>query len=204
MEIENIIFDLDGVIVDVFPEETERAFEEKLGISKDNINRMNLTEGFAKVFEAGKVSMQTFRNSVRHYSRNELSDEQIDEAWNKMIGDLVPGSLDLLEDIAKNKNIYLLSNTNPIHLAKFKENIESKIDFTSFNKIFKGAYYSHKIGWRKPKVEAFSYVINKNRLDKQKTLFIDDKLENIESAQKYGLKTLHLKSSLTEIKDLLR
>ena len=204
MEIENIIFDLDGVIVDVFPEETERAFEEKLGISKDNINRMNLTEGFAKVFEAGKVSMQTFRNSVRHYSRNELSDEQIDEAWNKMIGDLVPGSLDLLEDIAKNKNIYLLSNTNPIHLAKFKENIESKIDFTSFNKIFKGAYYSHKIGWRKPKVEAFSYVINKNRLDKQKTLFIDDKLENIESAQKYGLKTLHLKSSLSEIEDLLR
>ena len=35
MEIENIIFDLDGVIVDLFPEETEKAFEEKLtGISK--------------------------------------------------------------------------------------------------------------------------------------------------------------------------
>ena len=117
---------------------------------------------------------------------------------------IIPGTLDLLEDIAKSKNIYLLSNTNPIHLARFKENIESQIDFTSFNRIFKGAYYSHKIGWRKPKLEAFSYVINKNRLNKEKTLFIDDEIENIESAQKYGLKTLHLKGSLSEVKDLLR
>ena len=99
---------------------------------------MKITDDFAKVFEAGKVSMQTFRNSVRHYSSKDLSDEQIDEAWNITIGELIPGTLDLLEDIAKHKNIYLLSNTNPIHLARFKENIESEIDFTSFNRIFKG------------------------------------------------------------------
>ena len=88
MEIENIIFDLDGVIVDIFPDETEKAFEEKLGISKENLSRMKITDDFAKVFEAGKVSMQTFRNSVRHYSSKDLSDEQIDEAWNVMIGEL--------------------------------------------------------------------------------------------------------------------
>lgn len=204
MEIENIIFDLDGVILDVFPEQTEKAFVEKLGIPAHKLSKLKITDGFAKVFEAGKVSIQTFRNSVRHHTTKDLSDNQIDDAWNEMVGPIIPGSLDLLEDLAKKKNIYLLSNTNPIHLSKFKENIESKMDFSSFNKMFKGAYYSHKTGWRKPKLEAFSYVINKNRLDKHKTLFIDDELENIESAQKFGLKTLHLKGRLTEIKDLLR
>ena len=63
------------------------------------------------------------------------------------------------------------------------------MNIKAFNKLFKGAYYSHKIGWRKPKVEAFSYVVNKNRLNKEKTLLIDDCAVNIESAREYGLQT---------------
>ena len=203
MDIESIIFDLDGVILSVFPEKTETAFVDSLGISNCNLRKMKITEGFAAVFETGKVNIQTFRNSVRHYSNLELTDEQIDRAWNMMIGDLIPGSLDLIENIAKSKDIYLLSNSNPIHMAKFREAIEPYMNIKAFNKLFKGAYYSHKIGWRKPKVEAFSYVVNKNRLNKEKTLLIDDCAANIESAREYGLQTLHLKGRLSDLSDIL-
>ena len=127
--------------------------------------------------------MQTFRNSVRQYSSKDLSDEQIDEALEHNDRRIDPRTLEFSKDIAQSKKYISAIQYKPYSSRYFKENIESQIDFTSFNRIFKGAYYSHKIGWRKPKLEAFSYVINKNRLNKEKTLFIDDEIENIESAQ---------------------
>ena len=63
-----------------------------------------------------------------------------------MIGDLIPGSLDLIENIAKSKDIYLLSNSNPIHMAKFREAIQPYMNIKAFNKLFKGAYYSTRLG----------------------------------------------------------
>ena len=203
MEIKNVIFDLGGVILDIFPEETEKMFTKKLGISREDIEKLTLEGGVTNIFETGKISMQVFRNSIRRYSYKELSDEEIDEAWNAMIGTLKPGVISLLQEISEQKKVYLLSNTNPIHIAKFSENIKNDIEFRNFNRLFQGAYYSHKIGWRKPSREAYSFVVNKNRLNKEETLFIDDTLENIESAQEYGFKTLHLKGNLEDIKELI-
>ena len=45
---------------------------------------------------------------------------------------------------------------------------------------------------RKPNENIFFHVINKNKLDVSKTLFIDDTSQHIKTAKKIGFKTYHL------------
>ncbi len=54
------------------------------------------------------------------------------------------------------------------------------------------AYYSHRIGYRKPNASAFEYVLEKHKLIAAETVFIDDSINNIEAAQELGLQTIHL------------
>ena len=86
MEIKNVIFDLGGVILDIFPEETEKMFTKKLGISREDIEKLTLEGGVTNIFETGKISMQVFKSLDVTIQRT--SDEEIDEAWNAMIGTL--------------------------------------------------------------------------------------------------------------------
>jgi putative hydrolase of the HAD superfamily len=48
------------------------------------------------------------------------------------------------------------------------------------------------MGMRKPDLEVFKYVIKDSNLKPIETLFVDDSAENIESANKLGLKTLFI------------
>ena len=46
---------------------------------------------------------------------------------------------------------------------------------------FDHVFYSHEIGHRKPENGAWQIIIEQEGIDPQKTLFIDDKEENIEA-----------------------
>jgi putative hydrolase of the HAD superfamily len=50
---------------------------------------------------------------------------------------------------------------------------------------------------RKPDTEIYTYVLQESRLDPRETLFIDDFIENIETASQLGIQTIHLKYPLT-------
>ena len=88
-------------------------------------------------------------------------------------------------------NIYLLSNTNKIHISEFENKIGSK-QYKEFYQLFDKVYYSHKIGHRKPNAEAFKIIIEENNLIAEEILFIDDSPQHIEGAKKLGIKTYHL------------
>jgi putative hydrolase of the HAD superfamily len=53
-------------------------------------------------------------------------------------------------------------------------------------------YFSSDIGKRKPDAEIFEFVLNENKLDPAKTLFIDDTEQHILGAKKLGIQTYHL------------
>lgn len=54
------------------------------------------------------------------------------------------------------------------------------------------AWYSNEIGLRKPGIPIFEFVLQDENLKAAETLFIDDTLINIETAQLLGFKTHHL------------
>jgi putative hydrolase of the HAD superfamily len=62
-----------------------------------------------------------------------------------------------------------------------------------FDAFFEKAYYSQHLGMRKPHPEPFLHILKEQHLVANETLFIDDTIKNIETAQSLGLKTIHLK-----------
>ena len=45
---------------------------------------------------------------------------------------------------------------------------------------------------RKPDLKIFEYIINKENLNPDKTVFIDDSIQHIEAAVQLGIQTYHL------------
>ncbi len=147
-------------------------------------------------FEVGKITPSEFREGIRNLLKDAtLTDKQIDEAWYAMILDIPAHRVKKVQELSKNYNIYLFSNTNQIHIDRLLVEFKTQhgIDFPS---LFKAVYYSHEIHDRKPEISSFEKVISLSGVNPQETLFIDDLEKNILTAQKAGLKTLWLKEDM--------
>jgi glucose-1-phosphatase len=193
-EIKNIIFDWGGVITELHPQCTSEAFQ-SLGLLVDNESGMH-NQVFIP-FELGMISPDEFRNRMRKYTQNVLTDSMIDNAWNLILGDLPSERWNLLEIIHKNYNTYLLSNTNLIHQEYYYNYLEKKYGTYGYVHLFEKVYFSFQLHLRKPDREIFDFVISDARINPQETLFIDDSKENIDTANHLGFSTVHLKKPLT-------
>lgn len=189
--IKNIIFDLGGVILNINYHLTSKAFKE-LGIKDfDTIYSQAKQNNLFNQLETGKISPNDFRSAINEYIPNATADA-IDNAWNAMLLDLPKERIELLNSIKNNYRIFLLSNTNAIHVKAFTNYVDQQYGKHLFDGIFENHYYSNEIGYRKPNPDAFEYVLNNNNLKAEETLFIDDSIQHIEGAKKVGLHTVWL------------
>ena len=189
-----IIFDLGGVLLDINYWLTIEAFN-NLGCSdfKSIYNQQKQSQLFDD-FETGKVSSETFRKSLQKQMQFSISNVEFDNAWNKMLLQLPEKRIELLEKLNKKFSLFLLSNTNEIHIKAFKKIISSSIGYERFENCFKKVYFSSEIGNRKPNASCFEMVLSENKLSAAKTLFIDDSIQHVEGAYKIGIKTLLIES----------
>lgn len=142
--------------------------------------------------ETGKLDETAFYEAIQKRAVKTITTAEIDRAWNALILDFRPESLALLEELAAKYQLFLLSNTNSIHIKYFKELFISQTGKASLDDSFNKAWYSNEIGLRKPGKEIFEFALQDAGLIAAETLFIDDTLANIETAQKIGFKTHHL------------
>jgi putative hydrolase of the HAD superfamily len=188
----NIIFDLGGVLLDLDFQKTMNAFE-KLGLDDfgNMFSQFNADELFIKL-ETGHVSESDFYEAIKKRTVKKITEKEINDAFNAMILDFRIESLALLEKLAANYKLFLLSNTNNIHLTFFKKLFTQQTAKPLLDDYFSKAWYSNEVGMRKPSAEIFEFVLKEEKLEPAETLFIDDTLINIETAQKLGIKTHHL------------
>ena len=190
--IKNIIFDLGEVIVDLNFEKTERAFLELLDIKAQQLYNYKTQSPIFDQLETGKITPQQFRATLRDLSDNNVSDAAIDTAWNAMLLTIPAQKIQLVQNLRSNYQTFVLSNTNKIHIDYINEFLLPEHKIETLDEVFDFVYYSNEIGERKPDLEAYVYIINKHGILPQETLFIDDKLENIEAAKSLGIQTWHL------------
>lgn len=189
-----IIFDLGGVLLDINYWLTIEAFN-NLGCSDfESIYTQQKQSQLFDDFETGKVSSETFRKSLQKQMEFSISNVEFDNAWNKMLLQLPEQRIELLEKLNKKFSLFLLSNTNEIHIKAFKKIISSSIGYERFENCFKKVYFSSEIGNRKPNASCFEMVLSENKLSAAKTLFIDDSIQHVEGAYKIGIKTLLIES----------
>ena len=189
-KIKSIIFDLGAVLLNISYQKTIEEFD-KLGIKNSStFYSKKLQTNIFNLLETGEISESDFIKEIQKYC-TESTNTQILYAWNAMLLDLPLHRIELLKQLKKDFNLYLLSNTNSIHITEFENKIGSK-QYKEFYQLFDKVYYSHKIGHRKPNAEAFQLIIEENNLIAEEILFIDDSPQHIEGAKKLGIKTYHL------------
>ena len=196
---EAIIFDLGGVIIDLDYLRTAAEFV-KLGMSDfDEIYSKAKQSNLFDDFEKGIMSVDGFRSELKKHLPLNISDEQIDHAWNAMLIDIPVQRVEFLKRVGANHRIFLLSNTNRIHVKAFTKMAEDIFGKNNFLSIFEKCYLSCEMGMRKPDAEIFEKVISDNNLDRTKTLFIDDSKQHVEGALKVGLHAELLKVEMGEM-----
>jgi len=182
---DQIILDLGGVILDIDYGASVRAFQ-SLGFEDfDNQYSQARQSGIFDDLECGRIEPAEFRQWIR--SRISVSEEAIDKAWNSMLLGLPPQRMLFLEHLSSKKPLYLLSNTNEIHIQAFERIIEDGVGLNRFLSCFQEVFYSSRIGKRKPNTSTFQWVMESNRMTPSRTLFIDDSIQHVKGAQEAGL-----------------
>ncbi len=203
MDIETIIFDFGGVIIDIDPMLTVKALE-KLGFH--DIERLKSKAFYEQViykFEKGIDTPAVFHDKLRAFLQMDLTDRQLDDAWNALLYDIPEERIRVIEQVKKHYPVYLLSNSNEIHYDLYVRDLQLRFGYREFDELFDKAYFSFDLHLAKPHEEIYEFVINQHQLHPEKTLFIDDRIENIEGARKAGLKTYHLQLP-QRIRDIFR
>ena len=178
-KIKNIIFDLGNVLVGFDPVRSigELGFsEEAIEVFKEKIFS-GLWESFDKRQEEEVYIRNLFKSIVPGY------EAEVDKIWDNV--DVLIPMLDYSTEWVKSLKergyrIYILSNFGNCSFA----NASPTYDFLPYTD---GRLISYEILHLKPEPEMYETLIARYDLDPAACVFIDDRADNIEAAEKFGI-----------------
>ncbi|AWH86869.1 haloacid dehalogenase [Flavobacterium album] len=190
-----IIFDFGDVFLNKDGDAKRKAFAD-LGLTQWN-DTLEKLEG---KLETGKIDEEGFLRGIQPHTDN-ASLQQIKDAWNLGIADFPLYRLEFLQKLAANYRLFLLSNTDPIHMEKFEQEAGASF-YSDFYQCFEKIYFSHEIGYRKPHAEAFNYLTNNHDIQPKRALFVDDKKFNTDAAEMLGFRVWNLQVGEDDVVDM--
>lgn len=185
--IKNIIFDLGGVIINLDIYKTISEFNKLTYMPFEAIYTQADQHQLFDSFDKGQISTNDFLNNLKAQLRFKGNNKELLKAWNAMLLDVPEKRLDVLVSTKQNYTTFLLSNTCEPHIAAFEQDLYLKHGVKNFNDYFDAVYYSCRIGMRKPDKEIFEFVLDKNNLKPEETVFIDDSIQHVKGAGECGI-----------------
>ncbi len=194
--INTIKFDFGDIFVNLNQSKAVEEFR-KLGLNdwNDDLKKQN-----AK-FEIGKITELQFLEGFQKQIPN-ADLLEIRAAWNCIIGDFPLKRLEFLQILSQKYQLFLLSNTDSIHIQRFESMVGQSFS-SDFFQCFEKIYFSYEIGMRKPDEAIFKHLIKNHNLSEKRTLFVDDKKENTDAAEKLGLQIWNLQVGEEDVLDLM-
>ena len=183
-----IIFDLGGVLVDLDMEACRRAFREELGFARiTEILDPCHQKGIFMEMEAGRISADEFRTAVLAESRPGARPEDIDRCIGALLVKMDAYKVTLLERLATQYDLYILSNNNPISMPLCNDTMaKAGLDW---QRVFKEEFVSCYMKMLKPGQEIFREAIRRTGVAPGEILFIDDSPRNVEAAAAAGMRS---------------
>jgi len=189
--INSIIFDFGGVLVDwnpryMYKDVFENNSEMELFLTQICSEDWNLQQDTGRSLSEGTRVLQD--KFPEHRTNIQLYYDQ----WEKMLKSDIPENVAILPQLKLKYKLYGLTNwsaeTFPVALKRF-----------SFFKYFDGIVVSGEEKMVKPDEDIFYLILKRYNLRAGNCLFIDDNLKNINTANKLGFSTIHLKE-MTDLK----
>lgn len=187
----NLMFDLGGVIMKI---ERQRAVDALREIGLDDADEMLGEYGQHGIFlqlELGNVTPQQWRDELRRHISKEVTDRQIDRAFERFLVGIPVERLRELEELRRDYKIYMLSNTNKL---MWEDVIDSEFrkDGHDMAYYFDGVLPSFEEHCYKPDAEIFNRACQKFGIKPEDTIFFDDSLTNVEAAKALGFGGVHV------------
>lgn len=186
--IKNIVFDLGGVIITLDRSQAVSRFIEVGLENAEEVLDPYHQKGIFLELEEGKLSQEEFYEAVRREAGKNISDKDIDYGWMGFLKEVPEYKLKMLEELRKDYNLYLLSNTNPV-IMSWALSPDFSPAGKQLDEYFDKLYLSYQIGYTKPHPEIYKYMLEDSGMIPSETFFIDDSAANVEIGQKLGMKT---------------
>ena len=196
--INTLVFDFGNVFINL---DIDGAMQNALEV-------LNLSEfpedmvAINSIYEQGLITTNEF---LEFYSENfpEIEKNKMIDTWNFMLKDFPEHRLDFLKSLKKQSDfkLILLSNTNELHINWVKKHVHF---YEVFKNCFDAFYLSHEIKLRKPNTDIFEFVLSNNNIKARETLFIDDNLDNINSAKTLNYNVWHINPKTEEVITLFK
>ena len=121
---------------------------------------------------------------MKHILDTDDSLEKIAYNWSDIFT-LDKEMVKLAESLKKDYDIFIFSNTDEIHFNRII------IDFPELEIFEHNFMLSYEIGELKPNAKAFQLALGKFNLIPAESLFIDDRMENVNGAKIFGMDAIH-------------
>jgi glucose-1-phosphatase len=195
MKFKAVVFDFGNVIINIDVPRTFQSFASLTGKNQSIIERQIADSQLFRRYETGQFEDDEFREIVRQTLGFPLSDRDIDLAWNSLLLDIPKERISLLNQIRAKYPVYLLSNTNHIHIQASNYYIKRNFNGEKLIDWFDKLYLSYEMGLWKPEKAIYQTVLNDLSLSANEVLFLDDNKANIESAAEMGIQTILVEPS---------
>ena len=184
--VKNLLFDFGGVIISLNKQNAINRFKE-IGF-KDIEQYLNefRQEGIFLEYEEGKLTPQEFYKEFRRLAgKEDISDKDIDSAWLAFLIGIPEYKFQLLKDLRKKYNIYLLSNTNP-SIMNWAFSNDFSPEGLPISAYFDKCYLSFELGVAKPDKKIFELILADSGMNPAETLFLDDGKTNVEIGKEFS------------------
>ena len=190
--IKAVFFDFGGVLINLDKQQCINNLKYVTGYDFSAMIGNYLQSDIFLQLERGLASTDDFHREVRRISGSSVSDQAIDEAWNSFLLDVPVEKKQLLLELRQYFKVFLLSNTNAIHVERSLEAQFNRNGLTLDN-YFDKCYLSNEIHLAKPEREVFEFVLQDSALKSNACLFLDDGEANIAMAASLGFQTYLVK-----------
>ena len=178
--ITSLIFDIGNVLLPFDFAVALGRLEQRCGIPSATV--MQLCRPVMIAFESGQIGRAEFLRQVTAILKFVGTEEEFIAIWQDIFTENVPMS-ELVRSLHGRFPLYLLSNTNEIHVGYFTR-VYSQFE------CFSGAVYSHVAKCMKPRREIYEIAAKQFGVAPAGTLFIDDIAENVEGAREFGFQAI--------------
>lgn len=195
--IKNVIFDVGKVLVEYDPD----SYMERLGFdlkTRQAVNQAMFQNPLWEESDRGKLSteelLEKFIFNDKEYK------EEITKAY-QTVGntiELFPYSVAWIKELKqRGYRVYILSNYAEVTYEQTKEKME-------FLPYVDGAVFSFQCKWIKPEREIYEELCRKYSIEPRESVFLDDRLDNIEQARNLGFFGIQFESYQQAVKELER
>ena len=149
-----------------------------------------------EAFERDEIASDVFfRAGVNATQFTGTRDEFI-TYWNEIFSTHT-ANVELARKLGAHYPLFVISNTNPWHM----EYVERTYTWVN---LFRQRFYSPAVKIRKPDTRIYEIALARANIAPERALFLDDRLDNVQGAQRVGMQTLHVPTPQIATQELTR